>query len=354
MGPKVVKMCKIGMQKMKIPEKIAHNLRSLRFPQLRTTLSFTLGVVLAALIPAPQSLAAQTYLQFAKSIVANLPADSQFREDLESQLVAEANSFRGRKRVKPLEASGQLRMAARAHATDMMLNNFVGHRSSKGQQFDARMSAFLGAPLMLPKMAENAARDTQKGEADAGKASRLFQQWVDSAPHRKALLNSGYRFVSTGVVQRGNKIYAVQIFFNQIPKEIKVFGSERGAGRALLSPPVAVWFRCSARLPLGGARAHFCAMFFTAFCTLLKADTSIWRMRSRETPYSCDRSSSVTGSSRRRRASKICRSRSLSLSKRLGQQVAAHGVFLVLDEDVFLAVAVVDQPVLPFAFGIGR
>jgi uncharacterized protein YkwD len=195
--------------------------------RLQSTLGYGFAFVLAFMVLVPASLAAQTYVQFAKGLVSSLPADSRFRDDLEAQLVAKANSFRGSKRVKPLQASKQLQLAARAHATDMMLNNFVGHRSSHGQQFDARMSAFLGGPMMLPKMGENAARDTQKGEADAGKASRLFQQWVDSAPHRKALLNSGYRYVSTGVVQRGNKIYAVQIFWNQIPKETKVIGAEQ-------------------------------------------------------------------------------------------------------------------------------
>lgn len=210
----------------KIIRKFTHNSRMVRILQLRTTLGFILLAGLGALALVPESLSAQTYVQFAKGLVGNLPTDSQFRDDLEAQLVSEANAYRRKKRVKPLEASGQLRMAARAHAADMMLNNFVGHRSSNGQQFDARMSAFFGGPLMLPKMAENAARDTQKGEADAGKASRLFRQWVDSKPHREALLNSGYHYVSTGVVQRGNKIYAVQIFFNQIPKEVKVLGSE--------------------------------------------------------------------------------------------------------------------------------
>ncbi len=78
--------------------------------------------------------------------------------------------------------------------------------------------------MMMPRMAENAARDTQKGEADAGKARRLFQQWVESRPHRKTLLNSGYKFVSTGVVQRGNKIWAVQIFFAPLPEGVKVLG----------------------------------------------------------------------------------------------------------------------------------
>ena len=58
-----------------------------------------------------------------------------------------------------------------------------------------------------------------------------------------------------------------------------------------------------------GLRAAPC----TAFCTFSKALTSIWRMRSRETPNSVERSSSVTGSSARRRASKMRRSRSFSV-----------------------------------------
>lgn len=75
-------------------------------------------------------------------------------------------------------------------------------------------------------MAENAARDTQEGDADTGKADRLFQQWVHSAPHRKSLINSGYTFVSTGVVQRGNRIWAIQIFFAPLPSDIKAIGSD--------------------------------------------------------------------------------------------------------------------------------
>jgi uncharacterized protein YkwD len=107
----------------------------------------------------------------------------------------------------------------------MMLNGYVGHKSSSGHEFDSRMRAFLGSSIMMmPRMAENAARDTQKGEVDVGKARRLFQQWVKSRSHRKTLLNSGYKFVSTGVVQRGNKIWAVQIFFAPLPEDVNVLG----------------------------------------------------------------------------------------------------------------------------------
>ena len=168
---------------------------------------------------------AKTYLEIALGSLKNLPGDARLREDLEAQIAGQANAYRQSKGVASLQASPRLRDAARAQAIDMMLNGYVGHKASSGHEFDSRMRAFLGSPvMMMPRMAENAARDTQKGEADAGKARRLFQQWVESRPHRKTLLNSGYKFVSTGVVQRGNKIWAVQIFFAPLPEGVKVLG----------------------------------------------------------------------------------------------------------------------------------
>lgn len=168
---------------------------------------------------------AKTYLEIALGSLKNLPAEARIREDLEAQIAGQANAYRQSKGVSSLQASSRLRDAARAQAIDMMLNGYVGHKASSGHEFDSRMRAFLGSPvMMMPRMAENAARDTQKGEADAGKARRLFQQWVESRPHRKTLLNSGYKFVSTGVVQRGNKIWAVQIFFAPLPEGMKVPG----------------------------------------------------------------------------------------------------------------------------------
>ncbi len=168
---------------------------------------------------------AKTYLEIALGSLKNLPADARIREDLEVQIAGQANAYRQAKGISSLQASPRLRDAARAQAIDMMLNGYVGHKASSGHEFDSRMRAFLGSPIMMmPRMGENAARDTQKGEADAGKARRLFQQWVESRPHRKTLLNSGYKFVSTGVVQRGNKIWAVQIFFAPLPEDMKVLG----------------------------------------------------------------------------------------------------------------------------------
>lgn len=182
-----------------------------------------LGPVLLAV--ASFEAVAKTYLETALGSLTNLPADARIREDLETVIAGQANAYRQSKGIASLQSSSQLRDAARAQAIDMMLNGYVGHKASSGHEFDSRMRAFLGSPIMMmPRMAENAARDTQKGEADAGKARRLFQQWVESRSHRKTLLNSGYKFVSTGVVQRGNKIWAVQIFFAPLPEGVKVLG----------------------------------------------------------------------------------------------------------------------------------
>ena len=168
---------------------------------------------------------AKTYLEIALGSLKNLPADARIREDLEAVIAGQANAYRQSKGVASLQASPKLRDAARAQAIDMMLNGYVGHKASSGHEFDSRMRAFLGSPIMMmPRMAENAARDTQQGEANAGKARRLFQQWVESRPHRKTLINSGYKFVSTGVVQRGNKIWAVQIFFAPLPEGVRILG----------------------------------------------------------------------------------------------------------------------------------
>jgi len=51
-----------------------------------------------------------------------------------------------------------------------------------------------------------------------------------------------------------------------------------------------------------------------AFCSFSKARTSIWRTRSRDTPYSCDSSSSVAGLSFRRRSVRMCCSRSFKVA----------------------------------------
>ena len=106
-----------------------------------------------------------------------------------------------------------LRPAARAQAVEMLRGNFVGHQSKSGYRFAQRFEAFAGEDH--GRHGENAARDRQSGPVDKAKARALFQQWLDSTGHRRNLLQRDYRYVSTGVVQKGHHLYAIQIFWER-------------------------------------------------------------------------------------------------------------------------------------------
>ena len=46
-------------------------------------------------------------------------------------------------------------------------------------------------------------------------ARRLFLQWMDSAGHKKNMMNRWYAFVSTGAAQVNHHLYAVQVFWER-------------------------------------------------------------------------------------------------------------------------------------------
>ena len=178
--------------------------------------------VLISVVALSSATQAETYKGFAVSLARNLPEGARFRPDLEAVLLGYANTYRAEQGGLPLAASDLLLVPARAHAADMMVNNFIGHRASTGHDFDSRMRVFVGDITKFPAMGENAARESRNTPADKTKVRRLLQQWIDSRPHRKALLSRDHAFVSTAVVQRGTTIWAVQIFWAK-PREKGLF-----------------------------------------------------------------------------------------------------------------------------------
>lgn len=157
--------------------------------------------------------ASPAYRAYAENLLRNLPKGAKFRPDLEAKLNAYAAAARRKAGKPPLTASRLLRKAARAQAVEMLKGNFVGHRSKSGYRYKKRFEAFGGDNRGYH--GENAARDRQSGSVNARKARRLFQQWLDSRGHRRNLMNYNYRYVSTGAVQIGHHLYAIQIFWEK-------------------------------------------------------------------------------------------------------------------------------------------
>jgi uncharacterized protein YkwD len=157
--------------------------------------------------------AAAGYREEAESLVTNPPNGIVIRADLEKTIDGLANDARASRGRKRLVASPAFKAAARAQAIDMALGDFVGHRSRKGQSFSVRFAAFAGDADRFPARGENAARDRGDGPPDGAKARRLFQQWLDSGGHRRNLLGTAYDLMSSGVIQKGDHVYAVQIFW---------------------------------------------------------------------------------------------------------------------------------------------
>jgi uncharacterized protein YkwD len=183
-------------------------------PSRRKWLTAALVVGFMALVPFHQALAGG-YRSYAAELLEALPKGVEIRPDLEAYLDSLADSYRIANGRKGLAADGLMRIAARVQAADMMLAGKSGHRSRNGDSFDSRFGAFVDNVDLFRARGENAASERRKGPADRAKARRLFDQWLDSSQHRRNLMKRDYEFVSTGVIQRGSELWAVQIFWSR-------------------------------------------------------------------------------------------------------------------------------------------
>lgn len=170
---------------------------------------FALGL----LIGSNNSDARETYQQFSQRILAAPPEDSVIKPDVEAAILMATNAFRKSKGLRPLKlASNALRDAARVQAMDLLEMGKMGHVASTGHDFAGRMRALRPGQMILPVMAENAARQTRKKLSSTENAAALVQQWIKSAGHRRNMADQSFVSIAIGAVQRGDVVYAVQIF----------------------------------------------------------------------------------------------------------------------------------------------
>ena len=156
--------------------------------------------------------AASSYKAYGLQLNGNLPPGVKVRPDMEAELNRLVHAARKAKGRSALEPSPLFTVMARTQAIDMVLTDKVWHNSARGEGFPTRFAAFADG-VKYSMNGENAARDRQPGGVDNKKAARLFEQWMNSSGHYRNLMNPGYLHVSTGAVQKGNHLYAIQIFW---------------------------------------------------------------------------------------------------------------------------------------------
>jgi uncharacterized protein YkwD len=162
-----------------------------------------------------EAFALSGYASFAKKVLTGLPDNAEPRPDLEAYLSSMASSYRKSKSRKGLIASDLMREMARAQAADMMTKGRSGHSSSGGFNFGQRFGGYVEDIDLYRARGENAASERHKGDPDKTKARRLFQLWLDSGGHRRNLMSADYEYVSTGVIQHGDELWAVQVFWSR-------------------------------------------------------------------------------------------------------------------------------------------
>lgn len=108
------------------------------------------------------------------------------------------NNARAAAGVHPLAMNGALVAAAQAHSDDMAAGDFLSHTGSDGSAFWQRMMA---AGYPLTSGAENVLFrwDTN--------AASVFQQWMDSPPHRENMLSPAYVEVGIASAQSDSGRY---------------------------------------------------------------------------------------------------------------------------------------------------
>lgn len=125
----------------------------------------------------------------------------------ESALLEFANQRRQLAGVPPLRMDESLTEAARTHARLMVDRQQLSH------QFD-------GEPSLMPRLREAGLQLNQAGENAAynSSAEQAFEALMQSAPHRRNLLDPDFNSVGIAAFWNEGRLYVVQDFAHQLPK----------------------------------------------------------------------------------------------------------------------------------------
>lgn len=119
----------------------------------------------------------------------------------EDRLLALINAVRESRHVAPLAMSGVLRTVARYHSRDMAVNGYIGHGTTNGESFLARLAR---AVSHGSRVGENVAAGVD--------VERIHAAFVHSPGHLENLLNPRFTQVGIGVAATDEFLIATEDF----------------------------------------------------------------------------------------------------------------------------------------------
>jgi uncharacterized protein YkwD len=130
------------------------------------------------------------------------PALAQAETSMPAALLTLVNAERQRVGVAPLRLNDKLTAAAQRHAQDMATNRNLSHQGSDGSTMRSRIDD-TGYDWMA--IGENVAMGQTSPEA-------VMQSWMNSAGHRRNILNPDFQELGVGYAEGGGRPYWVQVF----------------------------------------------------------------------------------------------------------------------------------------------
>jgi uncharacterized protein YkwD len=165
------------------------------------------------------------------------PAQAQFDEGSEQQLVQLINQERTSQGLPPLTVDRRLTQAARKHTELMVEHKALSH------QFD-------GEPEMQVRFSDEDFPSDQEGE-NIGFNKDLpsaHKDLMHSPPHRANILDANYNVVGVGVIRNGRRVYVTEDFAHRpteysepeadavLQRALEVYGTTHGMPAPVRKP----------------------------------------------------------------------------------------------------------------------
>ncbi|MFH7241329.1 MAG: CAP domain-containing protein [Spirulina sp.] len=140
---------------------------------------------------------------------ANTPMDNppspmltQAEASIPDALLTLVNAERQRAGVAPLRLNDKLAAAAQRQADDMAANRNLSHQGSDGSTMRTRID---DTGYGWTAIGENVAMGQPNPEA-------VMRSWMNSAGHRRNILNPNFQELGVGYAEGGGRPYWVQVF----------------------------------------------------------------------------------------------------------------------------------------------